>query len=232
MSTFAHIYRPGVEQNMLYSWFSAMHTRVDIIIIGKKNKDELLSVIGNIHDRITQIESIGNCFDPSSELARFNAGFLPKEQLSEELSTILDQCDQWKETTGGIFDVAVEGKVNLSGFLKGYALDAIRPILEKHGINNALINCGNSSVLALGNQQGDNGGWRVANNQGEQFVLHDECLTTSGNDSPDRRHIINPLTHQYVEGQRMISVVTKSGAEGEVRATVGIINEASLNKDI
>lgn len=224
MSTFAHIYRPGVEQNMLYSWFSAMHTRVDIIIMGKKDKDELLCIIENIHDRIAEIESIGNCFDPSSELSQLNAGLITKDDISHELTAILDACDHWKETTGGLFDVAVEGRINLSGFLKGYALDAIKTILEKHGINNALINCGNSSVLAVGSQHRDGEGWRVANINGEQFVLHDECLTTSGNDSPERRHIINPLTHQYVEGQRMISVVTKGGAEGEVKSTVGFLS--------
>ena len=42
--------------------------------------------------------------------------------------------------------------INLSGFLKGYALEKIRPLLRQFGVDNALVNMGNSSVLALGCQ--------------------------------------------------------------------------------
>ena len=51
--------------------------------------------------------------------------------------------------------------INLSGFLKGYALDKIREILKVHIIANALINMGNSSVLALGNHPVGTG-WKVS----------------------------------------------------------------------
>ena len=228
MSAIAHIYRPGVEQNMLYSWFSAMHTRVDIILISRLDKASMLTIVEQMKERISDIETMGNCFTTDSELSRFNAGELPCEALSAELHDILRQCDQWKEETGGLFDVTVEGGVNLSGFLKGYALDQMRPILENHGIADALLNFGNSSVMALGSQHNDGKGWMVENLNGEQFILNDECLTTSGNETPERRHIINPLTHEYVEGQRMVSVVTKNAAEGEVRSTVALL--LSVNK--
>lgn len=109
--------------------------------------------------------------------------------------------------------------INLSGFLKGYALETIRDILHSCSIENALINMGNSSVLALGNHPAGTG-WKVNfGNQSEtektgesqSILLYNECLTTSGNESEGRRHIISPQNGNFVEGLRQIAVVTRTG---------------------
>lgn len=50
--------------------------------------------------------------------------------------------------------------INLSGFLKGYALEKIRELLQQYEIENALVNMGNSSVLALGHHPLADG-WKV-----------------------------------------------------------------------
>ena len=208
---------------MLYSWYSAMHTRVDIVLLSPLGRQRMMDLQEEVRRRIVAIESIGNCFAPDSELSLFNAGRLGREQLCAELRDILDRCDRWRTLTDGLFDVAVEGRTNLSGFLKGYALDQVLPIIRRHGIADALVNLGNSSVMALGSQHADSGGWTVENTAGERFTLCDECLTTSGNNMAEHRHIINPLTNEYVVGQRIVSVVTKTGEEGEVRSTVAML---------
>lgn len=218
----------GGGLGVLYCWFSAMHTRVDIAFVSSLDKEYLLEVGRKIQTRIAEIESIANCFDPQSELSLYNIGTIAHVDLSPELSHILTLCDEWKEKTNGLFDVAYSGTINLSGFLKGYALDQIRPIIEEAGITNALINLGNSSILALGNQPGSTKGWHITlppPSEGPGEVLLNECLTTSGNDSPDRRHIMNPLTGEMITGQRTVSVITPTGAEGEVMATVKFITE-------
>ncbi len=221
-----HIFKEGESGNLLYCWFPAMHTRVDIVLVSSFGEAYMLDVCTGISDRIAEIERIGNCFDSGSELSGLNACGHEGFKISPELEKILSLCDYWRTETGGIFDVSVEGRINLSGFLKGYALDEIRPLLEAAGVDNALVNMGNSSVLALGCQPDSPEGWRVSNSDGESFLLRNQCLTTSGNDSESRRHIINPLTGQYVVGKRTVSVVTAGGAEGEVRATEKFIMQA------
>lgn len=219
----AHIYKKGEAENLFYCWFSAMHTRVDILLHGAGNESCCSRTAEEIKGRIEEIESIGNCFDPQSELSKYNEGRLTLMSLSQELRHILELCDYWKHKTDGLFDVAYEGRINLSGFLKGYALDAVRPILTKHNIRSALVNMGNSSIFAIGRQSQDCEGWKVKNTSGDEYMLRNQCLTTSGNDTPDRMHILNPATGQYVEGKRSVSVVTTGGAEGEVMATVSFI---------
>lgn len=51
------------------------------------------------------------------------------------------------------------------------------------------------------------------------ITLHDEALTTSGNDSPTRCHIVNPLTGRMVTGMRQVAVVTPTAALGEALST-------------
>jgi ApbE family protein len=187
------------------------------------------------------LEKIANFYDPASELSYVNrTAFVSPVVLSEELYSMIDLCLEYNGKTLGCFDITVHSEnynqntiqsvhlsvedhsiyfsqpgvaVNLSGFLKGYALETIKSILNECMIENALINMGNSSVLALGNHPVGTG-WKVNN-----ILLHNECLTTSGNDSPERRHIVSPRDGKLVEGARQISVVTTNGAIGEILST-------------
>ena len=237
-----HMYKPSHEgDGLLYAWFLSMHTRVDIILYSQKTEEELLLVVNRIYDALCRLEKIANFYDPVSELSFVNqiASVFPVV-LSEELYSMIDLCLEYKGKTLGCFDVTVHSEnynqntihsvhlsaedhsiyfsqpgiaVNLSGFLKGYALETIKSILNEFLIENALINMGNSSVLALGNHPVGSG-WKVNN-----ILLHDECLTTSGNDSPERRHIVSTRNGKLVEGVQQIAVVTSNGAIGEILST-------------
>jgi thiamine biosynthesis lipoprotein len=78
--------------------------------------------------------------------------------------------------------------------------------------------------MAVGNHPHGNG-WKVKTAlqalvpAEREFILYDECLTTSGNDTPNRRHIICPDTGKYIEGLKAVSVVTSNATEGEVLST-------------
>lgn len=222
----------------VYAWFAAMHTRVDILLRSAVHgPDYLTSTIGLIRRQIARIEATGNRFDPSSELAALNR--LPAGRivtLSPLLHHILALCLDYHKQTEGLFDITVNtpghtpstithihlgpGRtfsrdldtiiIDLSGFIKGYTLDRIKPLLLRRGITDALINMGNSSIMALGDVPGP---------------VTDACLTTSDNDTPDRLHIIDPRTGQPLHGQRTSQVITPGGAQGEVAATVRFIRE-------
>lgn len=255
-ATVQHIYRPPREQEgVLYAWFASMHTRVDLMLCSRQAEEELMSVVDRIREALRHLEQLANCYDPASELAGVNsrACFSPIV-VSEELYQMIDLCLQFHGKTLGCFDITVhsdnytqdtihsvvlsseersiffrqEGvKLNLSGFLKGYALETIREILKDCRIENALLNMGNSSVLGLGNNP-HTSGWSVSfekyrntpTETGVQGVLlRNQCLTTSGNDSESRKHIISPRSGKLVEGARQVAVVTADGITGEILST-------------
>jgi thiamine biosynthesis lipoprotein len=244
----SHIFRPLPDgRKVCYAWFSAMHTRIDVALLGERSEQEMNGLVSRLRDLIVAIEKLASCFDAGSELARVNReAFQHPVVLTDELFTALSLCRHYQLLTGGLFDVTTDSddfrpdtfsqvllsddrclrflregiRLNLSGFLKGYALDKVRTCLSEEGITDALVNMGNSSVLALGRQPGGEE-WKIGipDHSELSVSLHDECLTTSGNDSPERRHIVDPRTGSLVEGQRSVSVVTTSGTEGEVLST-------------
>lgn len=216
----------------VYAWFSAMHTRVDILLKSASyTEDYLLGTIELMRQLICEIEKVGNRFDPASELSLINN--LPVSEaykLSPCLYDILTLCLRYNKQTEGLFDITVQSRahspqtisgihidsdrmyrrdsenivIDLSGFLKGYALDRLRPLLQERGITDALVNMGNSSIMALGDVPGP---------------VKNACLTTSGNDTSERCHIVNPLTGELIKGKRQVQVITSGGADGEVEST-------------
>lgn len=221
---------------------------------------ETVALGEDIAAALAELEAVGNRFDPSSELSGVNRmAYNDRTALSPKLYGILSRCLDFNRRTCGLFDItagascsglSLAGEVrlssdhtisfgnphvrlDLSGVLKGFALDDIRAIVASHGITDAFISMGSSSILAMGDCHrigSPSAGWPVAlrasavsDNYGEGSAptvwLQDECLTTSGNASPQRAHIVNPLTGQLVTGARMASVVTKDGAEGEALST-------------
>lgn len=273
-----HVYRSSREgDGLFYAWFLSMHTRVDIILCSRKSEEELLLTVNHIYDVLCQLEKTANYYDPTSELAYVNrTAATSPVVLREELYAMIDLCLEYNKKTLGCFDITVLSNnydrntihsvqlsaeersvffrqpgvtLNLSGFLKGYALEKIKSILKESMIENALINMGNSSVLALGNHPMGKGwkinfGWTAnastnattnattdtttdtaatdasANTDNPQSILlYNECLTTSGNESSQRKHIISPRSGEFVEGARQIAVVTADGSIGEILST-------------
>ena len=253
--TIQHLYKTHGDDGLLYAWFLSMHTRVDIILCCQKSENELMLVVNSIYDTLRQLERIANYYDPSSELSQVNqrASTAPV-MISQSLYRMISLCTEYHKKTLGCFDVTIHSDnynqdtihsihlypeaqsvffqqagttINLSGFLKGYALDKIREILKVHIIANALINMGNSSVLALGNHPVVTG-WKVSfddqasttkNHKTQSILLNNECLTTSGNNSYDRKHIISPSSGKPLEGVRQVTVVTDDGTTGEILST-------------
>lgn len=222
-----------------------MHTRVDILISSSTDEQGCRRVVDETASVIHEIELKANCFDPHSELSMVNRLAATRTvPLSDELRNVLLQCVNYHRLTYGLFDVTVDSmpfkpsrafgvtvssegisfaqqgiKLNLSGFIKGYALDRVGDLLRQEGFKSALVSLGTSSVMAMGHQHGSDG-WRMRLPGAEgSIVLHNECLTTSGNDCPGRHHIIDPTTGHYVEGMRTVSVVTESATVGEVLST-------------
>lgn len=189
-----HLYKYSPSQGgLLYAWFPSMHTRVDIILCGRQGEDILLSVVDAVYKMLCRLEKMANYYDADSELAYLNrTASTHPQQVSHELYDMLTFCVDCYIRTAGCFDVTIHSAdytpnlirsvqlspqehtllflqpgvtINLSGFLKGYALEKTRKLLQYYEVKDALINMGNSSVLALGHHPLADG-WKVGFGQG------------------------------------------------------------------
>lgn len=230
------------------SMSSVMGTQLDILMVGSDPRflDSLWEKIGV---EVKRLDKMLNRFDPESEVSLINreAGHYPVK-VGEELWDILQNCKRYFELTEGYFDITLQGfnqvmltedeksifffseslHIDLGGYGKGYALAKIRDILEESGIDKALVNFGNSSVLAVGTHPcGDYWPVGLDNPFTKKHVadlkLRDSSLSTSGNMPSHPRHIVDPHTGTFVEDKKMVSVVAKDPVVAEILTTTFMI---------
>jgi thiamine biosynthesis lipoprotein len=96
-------------------------------------------------------------------------------------------------------------------------------IADNNRIDNMLINVGNSSIYAKGNHP-IGVGWKIKIPENDtEIVLHNQCLTTSGNTELTKWPIMNPLNGDVVKNKKMVSVITKYPDVGEVLSKVSYL---------
>lgn len=243
-------------KQLFYAWFSAMFSRVDLVLFSEESRTDLKEISQSIKDQIDEVEALANRFNPESELSKLNAHAFDNEVIvSSELYQIIVECLEFNKQTSGYFDITVNSLnglragaaaiqlqserlsirflhpdllIDFSGFIKGYALRSIRRVLNKNGIKHALISLGNSSVMAVGNHPFGKG-WKVNHPDAvkqEGCVLIDQCLTTSGNKAEAKWPVIHPVSGEAVEVKPAVSVITDDPAIGEVLSTALYVAES------
>jgi thiamine biosynthesis lipoprotein len=125
-------------------------------------------------------------------------------------------------------------EINLGSIGKGYALDRAGEILkDRFGIDAALLNGGNSSVLAIGAPPNDDRGWTVGlRNPAEPeerlavVRLRDRAMATSaatyqhfGYNGRKLGHLLDPRTGRPAEGVAMATAFAATAAEADALAT-------------
>lgn len=228
-----------------------MFTRVDLIIYDSATRNDLTGIVEKIEAEIVRIETIGNRFDDKSELSLVNRTAYPDGiAVSPDLFQIISECVDYNTKSLGYFDITVNSlngfrkgieaiglneqnqtirflhpdvRLDLSGFIKGYALRSVVAILKAGNISNALVNLGNSSVYALGNHPFGRG-WKIGiPGTNSECTLHNECLTTSGNEPGKQWPVTNPTTGEAIEAKQPVSVITTDPAMGEAVSTAAYL---------
>lgn len=229
------------------SFPSIMGTQFDLLMLGQ-DPEFLGRLWEKIESELRRLEKMLNRFDANSEVSLVNRTARSHPvAVSDELWMILQDCERCFEWTEGCFDVTLHDfhqvrleedkrisflsdavQLDFGGYGKGYALGWIKRYLTEQGISRALVNFGNSSVLAIGTHPYGSY-WPIGLDNPfthERIVdlqLRDTALSTSGNMPSHPRHIVNPRTGAFIEGRRMVSVIAKDPVVCEVLTTAFMI---------
>ena len=226
------------------SMTSIMGTRLDAVMLG--DELQLSEVWERIIDETERLHRMLNHFDSESDIARINreASNYPVV-LNDELWNIMTDVKNYYQKTFGYFDVSLRDfnrvifdddrrsvkfaekniSLDFGGYAKGYALQQIQEILFNNDVAQALVNFGNSSILAVGaHPHGQYWGIDIDNtfDPGQHLQtckLYNKSLSVSGNTSKHKQHIVNPRSGKYSAERKIVSVISTSPVEAEVLST-------------
>ncbi len=147
-------------------------------------------------------------------------------------------ADRISVISGDAVSLDEEGmKLDLGGIAKGYALDRMLPLLERNGVESALLNFGQSSTWAVGAPAGS-AGWRLLVRGPEGrfaglITLRDRALSASGSrgqwveiDGRRYGHIIDPRTGEPLMRARQAVVISQRAALAEALSLALLVLDA------
>src|SRR5258706_11486578 len=118
----------------------------------KKDTEDIFNYFKRIDERFST-------FKKNSEISKLNRREIHKKDLSKEMQTVFNLAEQTKKATSGYFNICkIDGTLDPSGLVKGWAIREASKILEKKGCTNFYIEAG-GDIQAMGhNRKGEK--WR------------------------------------------------------------------------
>ena len=234
-----------------------MGTRFDIVLPTKEKRlaEQMWTDIVLL---LNGLDEMLNRFNPQSELSKINAEAYQKSvTVTSEMLHILQLCAEYHRKTYGYFDVSLHDfstvhidenaktvcfskkiSLDLGGFAKGYAVKHICQMVSDNGFSDAFVDFGNSSITALGRHpHGDC--WKVSVGNPfdngkvlDEFELRNMSMSTSGNTPSYGKHIVHPLSGEYIEDKKLICVVAPNALDTEILTTALMVAPDSEKEKI
>ena len=246
--------RKNPDYPIVYASFGAMHTRVELLAVGL-DEEQGRGLMAEAEREVRRLERLFNRFDSRSPLAVVNMTAIGQSvKVEDELFMALELCEVFRRATAGYFDVtaaddgveavsdgsggyALDGKehsvrilregarIDLGGFAKGYAAESVRRVFEQAEVRQAVINFGNSSIVAMGHHP--YGEWwpigvehrKVRSMVAREVRLKDGAMSVSGRADSGEYHIIDPMTGNRAVGEELIVVEGRSALVAEMLST-------------
>jgi thiamine biosynthesis lipoprotein len=161
-----------------------------------------------------------------SEVSRLGRGEIALAECSADVREVLLRCEQLRVLSHGYFDIRrhrSDGRLDPSGYVKGWAVEVAASILDVAGATSFCLNAG-GDVIARGEAEPGRS-WRVGIRHPELpdrvaaiIEARDVAVATSaGYERPG--HVVDPHRARPPEGILSISVVGASLATADAFAT-------------
>lgn len=179
--------------------------------------------INEVFSLFHNLDKTFSTFKKDSEISRINRGELKEAQFSEEMRKILSLCEKTKQETNGYFDIHINGKLDPSGVVKGYAILQGATLLQKKGFKNIYVEIA-GDIQVFGEDK-NNKGWKIGIQNPfktdeiiKVVLLKDKGIATSGNYQRGD-HILNPIGKKMADEIASISVIGPNVYEADRFAT-------------
>ena len=183
-------------------------------------------VLDAVVDQLRDADARFSTYRADSEINRLADGEIRLEECSADMRYVLAACDHLASVTGGAFDARghrPDGRLDPSGFVKGWAIEEAAWLIDSAGGRNYWIN-GGGDIVARG-QAAPGRPWRVGIRHPDHIdkvaavlAISDRAVATSG-DYERGAHIADPRLGRAATGLRSVTVVGPGLAFTDAYAT-------------
>jgi thiamine biosynthesis lipoprotein len=177
-------------------------------------------------DHLRDIDMRFSTWKTESEISRLGRGELSAEECSPDVRVVLERCERLRAVTRGFFDIRghrPDGRLDPSGFVKGWAAELAAGILDAAGARNFCLNAG-GDVIARGESEPGRL-WRIGVRHPElpdrlATVIEARNMAVATSGGYERGdHIIDPHTGRPASGLLSVTVVGPDLSEADAYAT-------------
>lgn len=159
------------------------------------NDEHIFTLINN---RLSEIDDRYSTYKQGSMVSRFQRGELSTSDITDEFTTVMNECARYEALTDGYFSAKYRNVYDPTGYVKGWAIHEIGLLLRKHALTTYLINAaGDIEAASSGKKE-----WRVGLQDPfnpasimRTITLKNGAVATSGTYERGQ-HIYDPHTHQ------------------------------------
>ena len=162
-----------------------------------------------------EVDAIFSTYREDSEISRLDRGELLLGDCRPEVDEVLSECMRLERLTGGAFSARAAGRLDPSGYVKGWAVAAAARLVAAERF---CINAG-GDIVARG------GPWRIGIRHPEELEqlaavleVEDLAVATSG-EYEQGAHIVDPRTGRPPTGLLSVTVVGPDLALADAYAT-------------
>jgi thiamine biosynthesis lipoprotein len=185
-------------------------------------------VVESAFDWLREVDARFSTYQPQSEISRLGRGELTVEECHADVGDVLSLCEDLREATAGAFNAwrcRADGRLDPSGVVKGWAVEAAAAILERAGARNFCLNAGGDVVIRGEPEPGR--AWRIgirhpqtADAMAAVVEGNDLAVATSG--AYERGdHIVDGRTRIPARGLLSLTVAGPSLTMADAYATAG-----------
>jgi len=142
-----------------------MGTVVTVDVRGSGASSEAVqSAVGRFFEALHAAELVFSPWLADSEISRISDGRLAPADASPDVRFVLSACDHLRAVSDGAFDVRgarLDGRLDPSGFVKGWAVEEAARHLDDAGLRDYGINAGGDILMRGDAEPGTGAGWRV-----------------------------------------------------------------------
>jgi len=181
--------------------------------------------LDEVFGELNTLDQTFSTFKSSSAVSRINRGELQAEDAGPLVRQALDLCRLYEVDTGGYFSAWIDGKLDPSGLIKGWAIDRACSILDSHGCRDFFVDAGGDVQTRGYNEEGIP--WRVGirhpseRDQVVRVILASGLAVATSGTYEKGEHIVDPHTGDTANELLSFTVAGPDILPADVYATAG-----------